>query len=110
VTLSTDHITAVLLVFCTLAVNCAVAPAAMLTAVGDTATDIIATVSEAVPLIPLSEAVTLVAPEATPVTSPLELTFASSWLVVCHEAAVLTSAVDPSLYLAAAANCWVAPT
>jgi uncharacterized membrane protein len=63
-----------------------------------------------VPLTPLSEAVTAVEPEATPVASPLEFTLASVGVATVQPAVALTSAVDPSLYVAVALNCWVAPT
>ncbi len=88
----------------------------MLAVVGETAIDwsVFVTVpgctlSAAVPVIPLREAVTLVEPEATPVTSPLLLTEAIAALPTDQVTLELTFAVEPSLYFAVAVNCWVAP-
>jgi hypothetical protein len=61
--------------------------------------------SVAVPLIPLSAALTAVEPEAAAVANPLEVTLATAWVATVQLAAPLTSAVEPSLYCAVAANC-----
>lgn len=63
----------------------------------------------AVPVMPLSEAVTLVEPEALPVTRPLELIAAIAELPTAQLAVELTFAVEPSLYFAVAVNCCVLP-
>jgi hypothetical protein len=55
------------------------------------------TASAAVPLTPLSEAVILVAPAATPVASPAELMVAAAVLELVHVAEEVMFAVEPSL-------------
>jgi hypothetical protein len=82
------------------AVNCCVAPTARLGVVGDnemavTALDV--TVSVAVPLTPLIEAVTVVEPVATAVASPDEPIVATEGLTAVQFAVAVTSAVEPSL-------------
>jgi hypothetical protein len=54
-------------------------------------------VSDSDPLIPLSEAVTMVEPTATPVARPLELMVANAGVAVVQAAVELILAVDPSL-------------
>lgn len=79
---------------------------------GETAMDVtffVVTVRAAVALIPPTDAVTLVAPGATPVARPLEVTVATEALAVAQVAAVVTLAVELSLYVAVAVNCWVRP-
>jgi hypothetical protein len=69
-----------------------------------------AIVRVAVPLSAPMLAVTVVEPAATPVAIPDEVmvaTFASASVQVAEE---VTSAVEPSLYVALAVNCWAAPT
>ena len=63
------------------------------------------TVRAAEPLIPLSEAVTVADPAALAVTSPVLFTDAIDVEFTLHVAVELTSAVEPSLYFALAANC-----
>jgi hypothetical protein len=84
------------------AVNCCVAPAAMLGAAGVTAmeeSDFTAaiTVNVAVPLMPLTVAVTVLEPAATAVASPAALTVAIVVVELVHAAVEVTFAVDPSL-------------
>lgn len=86
----------------------------MLAVAGATAIDLsvfvpVCTLSVAVPVIPLRDAVTLVEPEATPVTSPLLLIEAMAELPTDQVTLELTFAVDPSLYFAVAVNCCVVP-
>ena len=69
----------------------------------------IATVSVEFPVTPLSEAATVVAPEATAVTSPVELIVATAGAATVQLAVAVTSPVEPSLYFAVALNCCVAP-
>jgi hypothetical protein len=96
-------------------VNCCVAPAATLTTAGVTAIAVsvfigAVTVSAAVPLMPLKAAVTVDVPAATPVASPDTLMVAVAVEELVQLAVVLTSPEVPSLYVAIAVNCWVAPT
>ncbi len=96
------------------AVNCCVAPAVMLGVAGVTATAVsvfvaAVTVSLAVPLIPLSEAVTEVEPAATAVASPDMLIVAAELLEDVQLAVEVTFAVELSLYVAVAVNCCVVP-
>jgi len=67
------------------------------------------TVRPAEPLIPFSEAVTVVDPVAFAVTNPVLLTDAIDPEAVVHAAVELTLAVEPSLYFAVAVNCCVWP-
>jgi hypothetical protein len=67
------------------------------------------TVNGAVPLTPLCEAVTVVDPEAIAVASPELLIDATVVFVTAQLAVEVTSFVDPSLYVAVAVNCCVAP-
>jgi hypothetical protein len=55
------------------------------------------TVSMAVPLTPLSDAVMVAAPAATAVARPAEFTVATPAAEVVHEAVDVTAAVEPSL-------------
>ncbi|HTU49520.1 MAG TPA: hypothetical protein VMF56_02945, partial [Acidobacteriaceae bacterium] len=84
------------------AVNCCVAPAVMLGVAGVTEMAVIVfvaavTVSMAVPLIPLSEAVTEVVPAATAVVIPAEFIVATPALADIQVAVDVTFAVEPSL-------------
>lgn len=96
--------------------NCWVDPTSKLGEAGVTAMEVIVFVEEdvtvicAVPLAPPNDAVTVVDPAATPVARPVALTVAVEGAALVHEALVLTSFVDWSLYVAMAVNCWVAPT
>jgi hypothetical protein len=55
------------------------------------------TVSDSDPLIPLSDAVTVVEPTATPVARPLEFTVANACVATDQVAVELMLAVEPSL-------------
>jgi hypothetical protein len=55
-------------------------------------------------------AVTVVEPAATPVAIPDEVMVATFAFASVQVAEEVTSAVEPSLYVALAVNCWVAPT
>lgn len=82
--------------------NCCVAPAAMLAVAGETAIEVRVavaplTVRLAAPLTPLSDAVTVAVPEATPVASPAELTVAVAELELVQVTLEVTSAVELSL-------------
>jgi hypothetical protein len=97
------------------AVNCCVATAEMLAVLGVTAIEvsvfaIAPTASVAAPLTPLSDAVIVVEPVDNPVTNPSEFTVATVAVELVQVAVVVTSAVEPSLYVPIAANCVVAPT
>jgi hypothetical protein len=97
------------------AVNCCEASTTMVALAGDTEIDVKAavdavTLSVADPLIPLSEAATVVEPAVTPVARPLEFIVATPGLATVQLAVELTLAVEPSLYVAVAVNCRVAPT
>jgi hypothetical protein len=63
------------------------------------------TVSVAIPLIPVSAAVTALEPRAAPVASPSEPIVATDVLAVVQVAVEVTLAVEPSLYVAVAVNC-----
>lgn len=98
------------------AVNCWLAPVLTLAVAGVTEIDcsvfVTVTVSTsrlALPVMPLSEAVTLVDPEATAVSKPLALIVAIDELPTDQVTVELTLAVEPSLYFAVAVNCCVAP-
>ena len=97
------------------AVNCMAAPGDMLEEAGVTEIDFrvetaFATVSVAVPLMPLRVAVTAVEPAATAVAIPEELIVATAVFAEAQFAVVLIFAVEPSVYVAVAVNCLVAPT
>lgn len=92
------------------ALNCWVAPTAKVAGLGVTEIVRLATFSVALPLTPFNEAVTEVEPMATAVARPDALTVATAGLAAVQVAVAVTSCVDPSLYLAVAVNCWVAPT
>lgn len=84
------------------AVNCWVAPTAMLAEFGVTAMEVSVavdadTVNIAVPLTPLWEAVMVEEPEATAVASPLALIVATVVVADVQVAVVVTFAVVPSL-------------
>jgi hypothetical protein len=97
------------------AVNCCVVPMAKLAAPGETATEVIVfpafavTFSMVVPFLPLIEAPTVVEPAAMPVARPLELIVAIAEFAAVQFAEEVTFAVEPSLYVAVAVNCSVAP-
>ena len=55
------------------------------------------TVSDALPMIPLSEAVTIAEPAAAPVVRPLEVTVATAGVATVQVAVELKLAVEPSL-------------
>jgi hypothetical protein len=67
------------------------------------------TVSAAVPITPLNDAVTVLDPAATADAIPEALIVAVAVLELVHAAVVLTFAVEPSVYVAVALNCCVAP-
>lgn len=80
--------------------NCCVAPTATLTLDGDTEIDASVgapTVRDAFPLIPLSDAATIVEPAVTPVARPLELVVATDAGALVQLAVELTLAVEPLL-------------
>ena len=80
--------------------NCCVEPVATLGVGGVTAIDetvFAVTVSAAVPLMPLTVAVIVVDPAATPVASPAVLMVAVAVLDEIHVAVVVTLPVVPSL-------------
>jgi hypothetical protein len=84
------------------AVNCCVPPATMLAVAGVTAMldSVFATavtVSVAVPLTPLSDAVMVVAPAATPVARPAALMVAAAVLELDHVTEDVMLALEPSL-------------
>src|SRR5579859_7619029 len=68
------------------------------------------TVSVAVPVTPLTVAVIGVVPAATPVARPAALTVATVGFALAQIAVAVMLAVVPSLYVAVAVNCCVAPT
>jgi hypothetical protein len=79
----------------------------MLATLGDTETAVsvfAATLSVVVALTPLSEAVTVVEPAATPVARPAELIVATAAFAADQLADAVTFAVEPSLYVAVAVN------
>lgn len=63
----------------------------------------------AVPLMPSTVAVSVVAPEATPVARPALLMVATAVAELVQVTAEVTLLVEPSLKVAIAAYCWVAP-
>jgi hypothetical protein len=67
------------------------------------------TVKAAVPLMPLSDAVIVDVPEATPVAKPEALMEAAAVLELVHVAIDVTFAVEASLYVPVAVNCCVPP-
>jgi hypothetical protein len=85
-----------------LAVNCSVAPVAILAVVGETAIEVTVTaaavtVSVVEPVTPLIDAVIVVLPAAAPVAMPISLTVATDGLEEVHVAEDERFAVDPSL-------------
>ena len=70
----------------------------------------VAIVRVAVPLSAPMLAVTVVEPTATPVARPDEVMVATFPFASAQVAEEVTSAVEPSLYVACAVNCSVAPT
>jgi hypothetical protein len=81
-------------------VNCCVEPVATLGVGGVTAMDdtvFAVTVSAAVPLMPLTVAVIVVEPAATPVARPAALTVAVAVLEELHVAVAVTFPLEPSL-------------
>ena len=84
------------------AVNCCVVPTTTLAEAGNTEIEVKAavvavTVSDSDPLIPFSDAVTMVEPAATPVARPLEFMVANACVAMVQAAVELTLAVEPSL-------------
>ena len=91
------------------------APLAMLglagvTAMEDSVGTAAVTAKLTLPDMPAEAALTEVDPAATPVTNPDVLTMAVDVLATVHVAEELMFAVEPSLYVAVAVNCCVAPT
>ncbi|MGA8273270.1 MAG: hypothetical protein WB919_17030 [Candidatus Sulfotelmatobacter sp.] len=87
----------------------------MLGVVGHTVIEVIVgviatTLSVALPLSPINDAVTAVEPVATAVARPVEFTVATAVFAAVQLAVELTFPVEPSLYVAVAENCCVAPT
>ena len=85
-----------------MAVNCCVEPTATLALDGVTDIDdsvIVGpvTVNDALPVIPLKDAVTAVEPAVIPVARPLEFTVATTGVATVQVAVELTLAVEPSL-------------
>jgi hypothetical protein len=88
--------------YAAVAVNCCVAPGEMLAVLGVIAIETSVftaapTASVAVPLTPLSDAVIVVEPAATPVASPAKFTVATAAVELVQLAVVVTFAVEPSL-------------
>lgn len=86
----------------------------MVAVAGETATEVrvlgdAATVRVAFPLTLPMAAVTVVEPAATPVATPDAVIVAIFPLASVQVADAVTSAVEPSLYVAFAMNCCVAP-
>jgi hypothetical protein len=84
------------------AVNCWVVPTTTLAVAGNTEIEVkvavvAVTVSDSDPLMPLSDAVTMVEPTATPVARPLEFMVASAWVATVQVAVELMLAVEASL-------------
>jgi hypothetical protein len=87
----------------------------MVTVAGETAMEAsvfagAAIVRVAVPLSAPMVAVTVVEPAATPVAIPDEVMVATFPFASAQVAEEVTSAIEPSLYVACAVNCSVAPT
>ena len=84
-----------------MAVNCWVASTETLALDGATDIDVTVTgavtASDALPVIPLNEAVTIVEPTAAPVVKPLEVTVAVAGVATVQMAVELTLAVEPLL-------------
>jgi hypothetical protein len=83
-----------------MALNCSVAPVATLAAAGEieiAVTVFGVTLSAAVPLMPPTAAVTVVAPALTPMATPLEETVAAAAFELLQFAVEVTTAVEPSL-------------
>jgi hypothetical protein len=66
------------------------------------------TVRDAIPLTPLRDAVIVVEPAATAVARPEVFTVATAVFELVQLTLPVRSAVEPSLYLPVAVNCWVA--
>jgi hypothetical protein len=81
------------------AVNCCVAPTTMLAGLGITEMEerMGVTLSVALLVMPLSEALMEVEPAATAVATPDALTVATAGLAAVHVAFAVTFCVDPSL-------------
>ena len=82
--------------------NCCVVPTATVAVAGNTEIKVTApvaavTVSDSDPLFPLSDAVTMVEPTATPVARPLAFTVANACVATDQVAVELIFAVEPSL-------------
>ena len=94
--------------------NCKVSPASTVGLSGLTLTEVTVgalIVSVAVALLPLSAAVIVADPAATPLASPEPdwiVTFVVSEEVQVTEVVILP--VEASLYVPVAVNCWLAPT
>ena len=101
-----------------MAANCCLAPTASVALAGDTAIEVmvfttaagVGTVICTDPLRPLDEAVSVADPAATPVANPAALTVATDGVLDVQFTVPVTSAVEPSLYFAIAANCCFVPT
>jgi hypothetical protein len=95
------------------AVNCWVAPTALVAVVGDTPTEDNVTAAGTVRVllsdIPPREAVMVVVPAATAVTMPLLFTVATDVLDEVQVACEHISRLVPSEYEPVAVNCWVLP-
>jgi hypothetical protein len=79
-------------------VNCCVDPTANVGEPGETEMAVSAlTFRVTVPVMPLKDAVTVVAPEATPVATPDELMVATAELALDHCAVAVTFCLEPSL-------------
>lgn len=104
------------LLSCSVAVNCCVAPIAMLPGITEIAMvptegGVAATTfSVTVAVIPFSEAVMIVDPALTPVATPDGATVAIAAFDVVQAAVEVITDVVPSLYVAFAANAWTVPT
>jgi hypothetical protein len=97
-----------------IAVNCWVVFAAMLAVAGKTAMEVrvaagTGTVTFALALTPFRVAVTVAEPDASAVARPAEVMVAIAGIEEVQDTVAVTFAVEPSLYVAVAANCWVAP-
>ena len=95
------------------AVNCWVAPTALLAVAGVTAIEfrvVAVTVRVAVPDIPPKAAVMVVVPAATAVAMPLLLIVATPVLDEFQVTCAVISRLVPSEYVQVAVSCWVLPT
>ena len=106
--LEDDHVADVVMfavepsLYLAVAVNCWVAPTAMVVVAGDTAMEVSVfgaaeTMRSALPLTPSRVAVTVVEPAARAVTMPEAVIFATAGLVSVQAADAVTSWVEPSL-------------